>query len=63
MKSEINPPLTLISPCTKSVAASDRVNVNVALSPTFKSLSLDVIVMVGSTVSTAMITVLEAALF
>ena len=57
------PPVTVISPSSKSVAASERVNVNVAVSPAFKSLSLEEIVIVGSTVSTAMVTVLEAALF
>ena len=57
------PPVALISSAVKSVDDSDRVIVNVAVSPTFKSLSLDVIVIVGSTVSIAMVTVLEAALF
>ena len=56
------PPVTVISPFSKSVAASERVNVNVAVSPAFKSLSLEEIVIVGSTVSTAMVTVLETKL-
>ena len=53
MKSLIVPPLTLISSTPKSVDASERVNVIVAVSPAFKALSLDVIVMPGITVSTA----------
>ena len=53
----------MLSPCAKSVAASDRVNVNVAVSPTFNSETLEAMLIVGSTVSTVRVTVLEAALF
>ena len=38
---------------SKSVDSSDRVNVMVAVSPAFNSLSLDVMLIVGSVVSTA----------
>ena len=49
------PPLTLMSSAVKSSDGSDNVNVMVAVSPAFKALSLDVIVMPGTTVSTASI--------
>ena len=52
-----------MSSAVKSVDASDRVNVNVAVSFTFNSVTLEAIVIVGSTVSTVRVTVLEAALF
>ena len=52
----------MISPCTKSVAASDRVNVNVAVSPTFNSVTSETILIVGSTVSTGRVIVLETSL-
>ena len=55
--------MALISSAVKSVDDSDRVNVNVAVSPTFNSVTLEAIVIVGSTVSTVRVTVLEAALF
>ena len=45
------PPLTLMSSAVKSSDGSDNVNVMVAVSPAFKALSLDVIVMPGTTVS------------
>ena len=47
----------------KSVDASVRVIVNVACWPTFNSETSEAILNVGSTVSTAMVTVLEAASF
>ena len=57
------PPVAVISFAVKSVDASDRVIVNVALSPTFNAVTSEVILIVGSTVSTERVTVLEAALF
>ena len=63
MKLEIVPPVALISSAVKSVDDSDRVNVNVAVSPAFNALSLVVIAMLGTTVSTVNVTVLEDALF
>ena len=55
--------MALISSAVKSVADSDRVNVNCALSPAFNSVTSEAILIVGSTVSTVRVTVLEAALF
>ena len=57
------PPVAVISFAVKSVDASDRVIVNVALSPTFNAVTSEVILIVGSTVSTERVTVLEAVLF
>ena len=62
-KPDIVPPLTLISSAAKSVADSVSVNVNVAVSPAFNAVLLDAILIVGITVSTVRVTVLEAALF
>ena len=53
VKKEILPPLTLISSAAKSVADSDSVNVNVAVSPAFNETTSEVIPNVGITVSTA----------
>ena len=61
MKVDKVPPDTVMSPTTKSVAASDRVNVIVAVSPAFRVvLSLE-IAMVGRMVSTVMVIVLLAS--
>ena len=57
------PPVVLISFAVKSVDDSDSVIVNVAVSPTFNSVTSETILIVGSTVSTVRVTVLEAALF
>ena len=46
------PPETRISPSIKSVAASERVKVTVIVSPAFNDEALDVIAIVGLTVST-----------
>ena len=56
------PPAALISSAVKSVDDSDRVNVNVAVSFTFNVETSDAILIVGSTVSTAIVTVLETSL-
>ena len=45
------PPEALISPTTKSVAASERVKVTVVVSPAFNDEALDVIAIVGGVVS------------
>ena len=45
------PPEALISPTTKSVAASERVKVTVVVSPAFNDEALDVISIVGGVVS------------
>ena len=42
------PPLTVMSPTTKSVAASDKVNVNVEVSPDFSVVALAAIETVGA---------------
>ena len=55
------PPVAVISFAVKSVDASDRVIVNVALSPTFNAVTSEVILIVGSTVSTERVTVLETS--
>ena len=55
--------MVLISSAVKSIDDSDSVIVNVAVSPTFNSVTSETILIVGSTVSIAMVTVLEAALF
>ena len=52
------PPETLISPTTKSVAASESVNVTVVVSPAFNDEAPDVIAIVGLTVSTDSVKVL-----
>ena len=52
------PPETLISPSIKSVAASERVKVTVVVSPAFNDEALDVIAIVGLTVSTDKVKVL-----
>ena len=57
------PPVAVISSKTKSVDASDSVIVNVAVSPTFNSVTSEAMLIVGSTVSTARVTMLEAVLF
>ena len=54
--------MTLISSAVKSVDDSDRVNVNCACSPAFNDISLEVILMVGNTVSTVRVTMLETSL-
>ena len=52
------PPEALISPSIKSVAASERVKVTVVVSPAFNDEALDVIAIVGLTVSTDKVKVL-----
>ena len=52
------PPEALISPSIKSVAASESVNVTVVVSPAFNDEALDVIAIVGLTVSTDKVKVL-----
>ena len=52
------PPETLISSATKLVEASERVKVTVVVSPAFNDEALDVIAMVGLTVSTLRVKVL-----
>ena len=52
------PPEALISPTTKSVAASERVKVTVVVSPAFNDSATDVISIVGRTVSTDKVKVL-----
>ena len=49
------PPVTVISPTTKSVADSDRVIVIVAVSPAFRVALLLVIAIVGGVVSTLIV--------
>ena len=56
------PPVAVISSNTKSVDDSDRVIVNVATSPTFNSETSEAILIVGSTVSTVRVTMLETSL-
>ena len=56
------PPVAVISSNTKSLDASDRVIVNVAVSPTFNVETSEVILIVGSSVSTERVTVLETSL-
>ena len=58
VKEPMLPPVTLISSATKSVAASERVKVTVVVSPAFNDEALDVIAMVGLTVSTERVKVL-----
>ena len=53
------PPETLISSATKLVDASERVKVTVVVSPAFNDEALDVIAMVGLTVSTERVKVLS----
>ena len=43
--------MTLISSAVKSLDDSDKVNINCACSPAFNDISLEVILMVGNTVS------------
>ena len=57
-KSDNAPPETLISPTTKSVDASESVNVTVVVSPAFNDEAADVIAIVGLTVSTDSVKVL-----
>ena len=52
-KLERAPPVTVTSSDTKSVAASERVKVIVAVSPVVRLLSLVVIAIVGGVVSAA----------
>ena len=56
------PPVTVISLAIKSEAPSLRVKVRVAVSPDFKAVLSEEIVMVGAMVSTVMEIVLEAVL-
>ena len=56
------PPATVISEWVKSEAASLRVKVRVAVSPDFKAVLFEVIVIVGAVVSTLMEIVFEAML-
>ncbi len=56
------PPVVLISSAVKSVDDSDRVIVNVAVSPTFNLETSEAMLIVGSTVSTVRVTVLETSL-
>ena len=56
------PPVALISFAVKSLDDSDRVIVNVAVSPTFNEGTSEAIPIVGSTVSTERVTVLETSL-
>ncbi len=51
MKLDKVPPVTVMSLATKSVEASDRVNVIVAVSPAFRLVLLLVIAIVGGVVS------------
>ena len=44
--------MAVISSAVKSLDDSDKVNVNCACSPAFNDISLEVILMVGTTVST-----------
>jgi len=60
-KLDNDPPETLISPSTKSVEASERVKVTVVVSPAFNDEALDVIAIVGLTVSTLRVKVLFAS--
>ena len=53
------PPETLISSATKLVDASERVKVTVVVSPAFNDEALDVIAMVGLTVSILRVKVLS----
>ena len=55
------PPVAVISSNTKSLDASDRVIVNVAVSPTFNAVTSEAILIVGSTVSTIINNELEIA--
>ena len=50
-KLDNDPPETLISSSTKSLAASERVKVTVVVSPAFNDEALDVIAIVGGVVS------------
>ena len=45
------PPVVMISSAPKSIDGSDKVNVNCACSPAFNDISLEVILMIGTTVS------------
>ena len=54
--------MALISSAVKSVDDSDRVIVNVAFSPAFNSVTSEAMVIVGSTVSTERVTMLETSL-
>ena len=56
------PPVAVISSAVKSVDDSDRVIVNVAVSPTFNSVTSETILIVGSIVSTERVTMLETSL-
>ena len=58
---ERDPPERVTSDSTKSVDASERVNVSDDVSPTFKEETSDVMAMVGLTVSTERVTVLLAS--
>ena len=60
-KSLMVPPVTFTSSDVNSVDGSDSVNVNCACSPDFKATSVEVILMVGTTVSTAR--VIDPAVF
>ena len=54
--------MAVISSAVKSLDDSDKVNVNCACSPAFNDISLEVILMVGTTVSTVRVTMLETSL-
>ena len=58
VKSDKDPPETLISSSAKSVEASERVNVNVVVSPAFNDEAPDVIAIVGLIVSIERVRVL-----
>ena len=60
-KLDNSPPETLISLSTKLVDASERVKVTVVVSPDFNDEALDVIAMVGLTVSILRVKVLFAS--
>ena len=51
-----------MSPSAKSVDGSESVNVIVAVSPALNAISLDVIAILGTTVSTERVTMLETSL-
>ena len=58
---ERDPPETVTSDSTKSVEASERVNVSTAVSPAFKEETSELMAIVGLTVSTLRVTVLLAS--
>ena len=58
---ERDPPETVTSDSTKSVEASERVNISAAVSPAFKEETSELMAIVGLTVSTLRVTVLLAS--